>query len=125
MKNNEYNIYDEINKTKEYQNFEAVQSYIIKNEAHTSKNETLITEEYGNSDKIQKTRSNKNDKGIFKKLIQKVSEAASSLAGGIAATASVAIASVIIMTSVFIKSPNIELLDLVVGYGEAKYQRYH
>ena len=124
MKNNEYNIYDEINKTKEYQNFEAVQSYIIKNEAHTSKNETLITEEYGNSDKIQKTRSNKNDKGIFKKLIQKVSEAASSLAGGIAATASVAIASVIIMTSVFIKSPNIELLDLVVGYDYVSYNLY-
>ena len=124
MKNNEYNVYDEINKTKEYQNFEAVQSYIIKNEAHTSKNETLITEEYGNSDKTKKTITNKKDKGIFKKLIQKVSEAASSLAGGIAATASVAIASVIIRTSVFIKSPNIELLDLVVGYDYVSYNLY-
>ena len=124
MKNNEYNVYDEINKTKEYQNFEAVQSYIIKNEAHTSKNETLITEEYGNSDKTKKTITNKKDKGIFKKLIQKVSEAASSLAGGIAATASVAIASVIIMTSVLIRSPNIELLDLVVGYDYVSYNLY-
>ena len=124
MIDNEYNVFNEVQKIEECKNYEAVQTYITNKETHTFNNESLITDEYGASKKRKKATSNKNDKNLIRKMIQKVSEVTSSLAGGIAATASVAIISVIILASVLISPPNIELLNLEVGYDYVSYSLY-
>ena len=47
MNNSEYNIFEEVQKTKEYQSYEAVQSHINSNESNSFQSETLVSEEYG------------------------------------------------------------------------------
>lgn len=124
MKHNEYNYFEEVQKTDECQNYEAVKPYILNNEMHISKKETLIVEEYGINDRNKKKLSNKGEKGFVRKIIQKVSEVSSTLAGGIAATASVVVVSVITFSSIFIKPPNIELLEFETGYNHVFYNLY-
>lgn len=119
MKNSEYNFFEEVRKTQENQNYQAIQYSAVENESYLQKNETLLSEEFGHT----KTKTNKvkENNGIVKKLIQKVTEATSSFMGGIAATAVVAVSSVILFTNILVKEPIIELIDIIVGQDYVTY----
>lgn len=119
MKNSEYNFFEEVRKTQENQNYQAIQYSVVENESYLQKNETLLSEEFGHT----KTKTNKvkENNGIVKKLIQKVTEATSSFMGGIAATAVVAVSSVILFTNILVKEPIIELIDIIVGQDYVTY----
>lgn len=119
MKNSEYNFFEEVRKTQENQNYQAIQYSVVENESYLQKNETLLSEEFGHT----KTKTNKvkENNGIVKKLIQKVTEATSSFMGGIAATAVVAVSSVILFTNILVKEPIIELIDIIAGQDYVTY----
>ncbi|MBR2892068.1 MAG: hypothetical protein IKC22_06835 [Bacilli bacterium] len=119
MKNSEYNFFEEVRKTQENQNYQAIQYSAVENESYLQKNETLLSEEFGHT----KTKTNKvkENNGIVKKLIQKVTEATSSFMGGIAATAVVAVSSVILFTNILVKEPVVELIDIIVGQDYVTY----
>lgn len=119
MKNSEYNFFEEVRKTQENQNYQAIQYSVVENESYLQKNETLLSEEFGHT----KTKTNKvkENNSIVKKLIQKVTEATSSFMGGIAATAVVAVSSVILFTNILVKEPVVELIDIIVGQDYVTY----
>ena len=119
MKNSEYNIFEEVRKTQEKQNYQAIQYSVVENESYLQKTETLLSEEFGHT----KTKTNKvkENNSIVKKLIQKVTEATSSFMGGIAATAVVAVSSVILFTNILVKEPIIELIDIIAGQDYVTY----
>ena len=119
MKNSEYNFFEEVRKTQENQNYQAIQYSVVENESYLQKNETLLSEEFGHI----KTKTNKvkENNGIVKKLIQKVTEATSSFMGGIAATAVVAVSSIVLFTNILVKEPIIELIDIIVGQDNVTY----
>ena len=119
MKNSEYNFFEEVRKTQENQNYQAIQYSAVENESYLQKNETLLSEEFGHT----KTKTNKvkENNGIVKKLIQKVTEATSSFMGGIAATAVVAVSSIVLFTNVLVKEPVVELIDIIVGQDYVTY----
>lgn len=121
MKNSEYNFFEEVRKTQENINYQAIQYSVVENESYVQKNETMLSEEFDHIN-TKKTNKVKENNGIVKKLIQKVTEATSSFVGGIAATAIVAVSSIIMFTNIIVKEPIIKLLDLLV---ESNYVTYN
>lgn len=119
MKNSEYNIFKEVRKTQENQNYQAIQYSVVENESYLQKTETLLSEEFGHTK--TKTNKAKENNSIVKKLIQKVTEATSSFMGGIAATAVVAVSSIVLFTNVLVKEPVVELIDIIVGQDYVTY----
>ena len=122
MKRNEYNYFDETQNFQEYQKIDYIKNPNNK-EIYSPNSEVLISNEYG-EDKLKKRSSIKKDTSAIRKLVQKVTETASSIAGGIAATATVAVTSIILFTSIVINPPKIELLNLDVGYDYVSYNLY-
>ncbi|MBQ2891806.1 MAG: hypothetical protein IJE45_02810 [Bacilli bacterium] len=119
MKNSEYNFFEEVRKTQENQNYQAIQYSVVEKESYLQKNETLLSEEFGHTK--TKTNKAKENNSIVKKLIQKVIEATSSFMGGIAATAVVAVSSIVLFTNILVKEPVVELIDIIVGQDYVMY----
>ena len=124
VKNSEFNVFDEYQRTNENINFQAIQYSVTSAETYIQKDEVLRTNEENLLNNSNKNISSKTETSIVKKLIQKVTEATSSLIGNIALTATIAVTSIVIFSSVLIKAPNIELLDLIAGYDYVSYNIY-
>ena len=124
MKISEYNVFEENKHIKENIQFPAVQNNVTSKETYLQNIESLKTNEENILQKQGKVTQNTDNKNVVKKLLQKVTEATSSLIGNVAVTAVVAVTSVIVFTSILIKAPNIELLDLIAGYDYVSYNLY-
>ena len=122
--NSEYNNFEEVKKFDENKYIESIETSCNNKESYAPKNESLITEEYWKQRTNKRKSLKNNDKGFFRKLIQKVTETTSTLASSIAVTSTIAIATVVVLTSVLINSPNIQLIDLVSGYDYVTYNLY-
>lgn len=119
MRNNEFNSYNEFNKFEENKSFEILPKNVKDKEVSSPKAEVYKSNEFSHftSDKKKKTK----DDNVIKKVIQKVTESASSFVGSVAATAAVVVTSVVVFTNLIIQQPTIELLNLEEGYDSVAY----
>ena len=125
MQNSEYNYFEETKKINENKNYDFIQNSLYNKESYSIKKEVIETNEYGHSKKKEsKKNTNNQPTNLTKKLLEKITQTSSSLIQGFAASVAVAVTSIVVLSNIFIKSPNIELLDLNVGYDYVKYDVY-
>lgn len=105
--NNENFRCEEYQKNSEFQSFKAEQY-------KTKSINTTAPENYHSSEYFTNTiiKDKNKENNIFKRVIQNVTESASTLTGSIAATATVLAATVVAMTTLITTPPTIEILDL-------------
>ena len=66
-----------------------------------------------NYNKENINRHKKNDEKIIKKIIQKITESTSAVVGSVAATATIAVVSVVMFVNIIVNKPTIELINLI------------
>lgn len=114
--NNENFRCEEYQKNSEFQSFKAEQYKT--NSINTTAPENYHSSEYF-TNRIIKDKNKENN--IFKRVIQNVTESASTLTGSIAATATVLAATVVAMTTLITTPPTIEILDLETYNDKVSY----
>ena len=106
---------DELRKDQEFQKFKA-EEYRTKDINKTA-SENYKTSEFSNNSSSKP----KKEKNIIQKLIQKVTESASSYTGSLAVTATVLVTTVVVMTGLITSAPQIEILELDSNVDEVSY----
>ena len=113
MLNNEYNSFGENKRIDETKQFKEIQTNKIGKESSSPASEVYKTNEYGSASTRKLIKSNNS---LTKKLLQNVSEATSSIVGGVTATAVAVATTVVMFSNVVLSTPTFELIDKILYY---------